>query len=278
MLCRPRPRSRRGGQGAAAAHHFERRSSSTGSTSQLRFLRGRWRRMLAALLVYAEIEDRRRTPTPSASTSSACSSTSATGNGFADKEAPRPSHDADVRGHDTATSTLTFMMYECPDVIERLQAEQGRGARWQDPRFETLERGLPRDGPRRGSEALPLRLGPRRAVREFEFNGKVVPRRAVSTMARGRVIALPESSRPRRLERASSKERKAALPRGADTPSAAASASASASASVRPRWNVATMLLQRLRLDLMPWRTMSVRQTATLSPRGLRAGAWTPPI
>jgi cytochrome P450 len=31
---------------------------------------------------------------------------------------------------------------------------------------------------------------------------------------------------------------------------------------------VATMLLQRLRLDALPGRTMSVRQMPTLSPRG----------
>jgi cytochrome P450 len=31
---------------------------------------------------------------------------------------------------------------------------------------------------------------------------------------------------------------------------------------------VATMLLQRLRLDVLPGRTMSVRQMPTLSPKG----------
>jgi cytochrome P450 len=180
-------------------------------------------------------------------------------------------------GHDTSTSTLTFMMYELarrPDVVERLQEEQDRVLGGDTPDLETLERDMPYlemvlD------EVLrlypPAWIGPRRAVREFEFNGHIVPQGAYlnyCSWASHRIPEVfpePEAFIPERF----SKERKAALPRGAYVPFGGGKRIC-----IGKRFGqtevklVATMLLQRLRLDLLPGRTMTVRQMPTLSPKG----------
>ena len=75
----------------------------------------------------------------------------------------------------------------------------------------------------------------------------------------------PEAFIPERFER----ERKAQLPRGAYIPFGGGQRIC-----IGKRFGqtevklVATMLLQRLRLDAMPGRTMTIRQMPTLSPKG----------
>ncbi|MET0306905.1 MAG: cytochrome P450, partial [Solirubrobacterales bacterium] len=117
----------------------------------------------------------------------------------------------------------------------------------------------------------PAWVGPRRAVREFEFAGYHVPDGAYvnySSWASHRIPEVfpdPELFQPERFER----ERKTALPRGAYIPFGGGSRIC-----IGKRFGqtevklVATMLLQRLRLDALPGRTMTVRQMPTLSPRG----------
>jgi cytochrome P450 len=117
----------------------------------------------------------------------------------------------------------------------------------------------------------PAWIGPRRAVRDFEFGGYSVPRGAYvnyCSWASHRIPEVfpdPEAFIPERFER----ERKAALPRGAYVPFGGGSRIC-----IGKRFGqtevklVATMLLQRLRLDALPGRTMTVRQMPTLSPRG----------
>ena len=79
------------------------------------------------------------------------------------------------------------------------------------------------------------------------------------------VFPEPEAFVPERFTR----ERKAALPRGAYVPFGGGSRIC-----IGKRFGqtevklVATMLLQRLRLDALPGRTMTVRQMPTLSPKG----------
>ena len=79
------------------------------------------------------------------------------------------------------------------------------------------------------------------------------------------VFPEPEAFIPERFTR----ERKAALPRGAYVPFGGGRRIC-----IGKRFGqtevklVATMLLQRLRLDALPGRTMTVRQMPTLSPRG----------
>jgi cytochrome P450 len=275
------------GKGAAAAEHFERALEFYGIDFALRFLRGPgspWRKMLASRavldeIVYGEIAHRRQDPDSSRLDvlSLLLDVRDEAGEGFSDKEVRDQLMTLMFAGHDTSTSTLTFMMYELarrPDVIERLQEEQDRVLGGETPDLETLERGMPYldmvlD------EVLrlypPAWIGPRRAVREFEFNGHTVPKGAYlnyCSWASHRIPEFfpdPEAFKPERF----TKERKAALPRGAYVPFGGGKRIC-----IGKRFGqtevkaVATMLLQRLRLDLLPGRTMTVRQMPTLSPKG----------
>ena len=155
-----------------------------------------------------------------------------------------------------------------------LQEEQGRVLGDETPDIEKLEREMPYLD-QVLDEVLrlypPAWIGPRRAVNEFEFNGHVVPEGAYlnyCSWASHRipeVLPEPEAFIPERFSR----ERKAALPRGAYVPFGGGRRIC-----IGKRFGqtevklVATMLLQRLRLDAMPGRTMTVRQMPTLSPRG----------
>ena len=275
------------GKGAAAAEHFERALEFYGIDFALRFLRGPgspWRKMLASRkvldeIVFNEIIQRRRNPDPDRMDvlSLLLGVRDQAGAGFTDREVRDQLMTLMFAGHDTSTSTLTFMMYELarhPEVIERLQEEQDRVLGGATPDIEQLERQMPYlemvlD------EVLrlypPAWIGPRRAVREFEFNQHVVPADAYlnyCSWASHRIPEFfpdPEAFIPERFSR----ERKAALPRGAYVPFGGGKRIC-----IGKRFGqievklVATMLLQRLRLDLLPGRTMTVRQMPTLSPRG----------
>ena len=275
------------GKGAAAAEHFERALEFYGIDFALRFLRGPrspWRKMLASRavldrIVYDEIAHRRESPDSSRMDvlSLLLDVRDEAGEGFSDKEVRDQLMTLMFAGHDTSTSTLTFTMYELarrPDVIERLQEEQDRVLGGDTPDIGKLEREMPYldmvlD------EVLrlypPAWIGPRRAVREFEFDGHTVPEGAYlnyCSWASHRIPEVfpdPEAFIPERF----SKERKAALPRGAYVPFGGGKRIC-----IGKRFGqtevklVATMLLQRLRLDLLPGRTMTVRQMPTLSPKG----------
>ena len=162
-------------------------------------------------------------------------------------------------GHDTSTSTLTFMMYELarrPDVVERLQEEQDRVLGGDVPDIEQLEREMPylEHGPRRGAAALPAGLD-RPAP-----GGRATSSSAATRCPTGAYVNYcswashripeffpePEAFIPERFTR----ERKAALPRGAYVPFGGGQRIC-----IGKRFGqtevklVATMLLQRLRLD-----------------------------
>jgi len=275
------------GKGAAAAEHFERALAFYGIEFHLRLLRGPgspWSKMVASRavldeIVYGEIVRRRATPDESRRDilSLLLAVRDDAGQGFSDKEVRDQVMTLMFAGHDTSTSTLTFMMHELarhPDVVEKLQEEQDRVLEGRTPDIETLEREMPYldmvlD------EVLrlypPAWIGPRRAVRDFEFGGHSVTRGTYvnyCSWASHRIPEVfpePEAFIPERFTR----ERKAALPRGAYVPFGGGSRIC-----IGKRFGqtevklVATMLLQRLRLDAMPGRTMTVRQMPTLSPRG----------
>jgi cytochrome P450 len=276
------------GRGAAAAEHFERALEFYGIDFALRFLRGPgspWRKMLASRgvldeIVFSEIAHRRQDPDAAGRMdvlSLLLGVRDEAGEGFSDREVRDQLMTLMFAGHDTSTSTLTFMMYELarrPDVIEKLQAEQDEVLGGETPDIEKLERGMPYldmvlD------EVLrlypPAWIGPRRAVNEFEFNGHTVPKGAYlnyCSWASHRIPEFfpePEAFRPERFTR----ERKAALPRGAYVPFGGGKRIC-----IGKRFGqievklVATMLLQKMRLDLLPGRTMTVRQMPTLSPKG----------
>jgi retinoid hydroxylase len=275
------------GKGAAAAEHFERALGYYGIDYALRLLRGPgspWRKLLASRkvldeIVFGEIARRRAAPDPGRRDilSLLVDVRGEGGEAFSDREVRDQVMTLMFAGHDTSTSTLTFMLHELarhPEVLARLVEEQNRVLAGAAPTPEQLERELPYldmvlD------EVLrlypPAWIGPRRAVREFEFGGWSVPRGAYvnySSWASHRIPEVfpePEAFIPERFTR----ERKAALPRGAYVPFGGGQRIC-----IGKRFGqtevklVASMLLQRLRLDALPGRTMTVRQMPTLSPKG----------
>jgi cytochrome P450 len=276
-----------GGEGARAAEHFERALVFYGTDFHLRLLRGPgspWSKMVRSRavldqIVYGEIGRRRAAPDESRRDvlSLLLGVRDQAGEGFSDKEVRDQVMTLMFAGHDTSTSTLTFMMHELarhPDVVEKLVEEQDRVLGGRTPDVDTLEREMPYlemvlD------EVLrlypPAWIGPRRAVRDFEWGGQRVARGSYvnyCSWASHRIPEVfpePEAFIPERFTR----ERKAALPRGAYVPFGGGRRIC-----IGKRFGqtevklVATMLLQRLRLGAMPGRTMTVRQMPTLSPRG----------
>jgi cytochrome P450 len=275
------------GKGAAAAEHFERALGFYGIDYPLRLLRGPgspWRKMATSRrvldeIVYGEIGRRRAAPDPDSRDilSLLLRARGEGGEAFTDREVRDQVMTLMFAGHDTSTSTLTFTMHELarhPDAIRRLQEEQGRVLDGASPTVDQLEREMPYlemvlD------EVLrlypPAWIGPRRAVRELEFGGYTVPKGAYvnyCSWASHRIPEVfpePEAFVPERF----TPERKAALPRGAYVPFGGGRRIC-----IGKRFGqtevklVATMLLQRLRLDALPGRTMTVRQMPTLSPKG----------
>jgi cytochrome P450 len=275
------------GKGAVAAEHFERALGFFGIDFGLRLLRGPgspWRRLVASRrildeIVFAEIAERRAAPDPKRRDilSLLVAVRGEGGEAFSDREIRDQVMTLMFAGHDTSTSTVTFLLHELarhPDVLARLCEEQDRVLGSEPPSAAQLERDLPYlemvvD------EVLrlypPAWIGPRRAVRDFEFGGYSVARGAYvnySSWASHRlpeVFPEPEAFVPERFTR----ERKAALPRGAYVPFGGGQRIC-----IGKRFGqtevklVATMLLQKLRLDALPGRTMTVRQMPTLSPRG----------
>jgi cytochrome P450 len=181
-------------------------------------------------------------------------------------------------GHDTSTSTVSFLLYELarhPAALAKLLDEQDRVLGDRRPSAAELMSGA----------ALPqlemvldetLRLypaawvGPRRAVDTFEFGGHQVPAQAYvyySSWASHRLPDVwpePEAFVPERF----APEAKARLPKGAYIPFGGGSRTC-----IGMRFGqleiktIVSLLLQRHRLELVPGRTMTVRQMPTLSPR-----------
>jgi cytochrome P450 len=274
------------GRGGAAAEHFERALSFYGTHFHLRLLRGPgspWRRMLSSRrvldeIVYDEISRRRSQSDPDRGDilGMLLAAEDEDGSRLSDQEIRDQLMTLMFAGHDTSTSTLSFLMYELarhPGVQARLYEEQDRVLGDQAPSYEQIERELP-ELAMALDETLrlypPAWIGSRRAVRDFEFGGYQVPRRSwvhYCSWASHRlpeVFPEPESFIPERF----TPERKAGLPRGAYIPFGGGSRIC-----IGKRFGqtevllVATLLLQRFRLELLPGRTMTVRQMPTLSPR-----------
>jgi len=275
------------GKGAAAAEHFERALGYYGVDFHLRLLRGPgspWRRLVRSRavldeIVFGEIARRRAKPDSARRDilSLLAAARGAGGEEFSDREIRDQVMTLMFAGHDTSTSTLTFMLHELarhPEVVRRLQDEQDRVLGGASPTAQQLEKEMPYlemvlD------EVLrlypPAWIGPRRATAEYEFAGCTVPRDAYvnycswASHRLPEVFPEPEAFIPERFTR----ERKAALPRGAYVPFGGGSRIC-----IGKRFGqtevklVATKLLQRLRFEALPGRTMTIRQMPTLSPKG----------
>jgi cytochrome P450 len=289
-----------GDSGARAAIHFERALGYYGTGPGARMMRGpgsMWRRMHASrrvldTIVYGEIARRRRDPA-TASTDilgMLLAASDEDGTQLSDEEVRHQLMTLGFAGHDTSTSTISFLLYELtrhPEVLARLRAEQDRVLGGRPPTPAQLNSELP-ELEMVLDETLrlypPAWIGPRRAVREFEFAGHHVPAGAYvaySSWASHRlpeVFPDPEAFVPERF----SPSRKAALPKGAYVPFGAGSRIC-----IGMRFGqmeikaVVTLLLQRFRPELLPGRTMRIRQMPTLSPAdglGLVLREWDAPV
>jgi cytochrome P450 len=276
-----------GNTGAAAAHHFERALYWYSTDPWIRVLRGPgtpWRRLHESRkvldeIVLREITARRANPDPDRGDVLALlvEARDEDGSGLSDGEIRDQVMTLLFAGHDTSTSTITFMLYELarnPAALARLCEEQDEALAGRPPRAGDLGGTLPYlelvlD------ETLrlypPAWIGPRRSMRAFELAGYEVPDRAYvnySSWASHRipeVFPQPEAFIPERFER----ERKAALPKGAYVPFGGGQriciGKRFGQTEVRV---VATMVLQRFAMELRGGHQMSIRQMPTLSPRG----------
>jgi cytochrome P450 len=275
------------GHGAAAAHHFERALAYFGTDAPARVMRGPgtpWRRMIRSRsvldeIVFGEIRRRRADPDPDRRDilSLLTAARDEDGSGFSDREIRDQTMTLMFAGHDTSTSTLSFLMFELarnPGVRGELESELDDVLADEPPAADRLHRDLPylemvMD------ETLrlypPAWIGPRRAVRSFEFAGHEVPRGAYvnycswASHRLPHVFEDPDAFIPERFGR----ERKAALPRGAYVPFGGGTRIC-----IGKRFGqtevklVAAMLGQRFRLELLPGYEMTVRQMPTLGPKG----------
>jgi cytochrome P450 len=180
-------------------------------------------------------------------------------------------------GHDTTTSTVSFMFYELarePALAERLVAEQHAKLAGARPTAAQLTSGELTELEMTLDETLrkypPAWVGPRRAVEQFEFAGHSVPARAFvnySSWASHHlpdVFDEPERFRPERF----TADAKAALPKGAYVPFGGGSRTC-----IGMRFGqlevrtIATLLLSRFSLALQPGFQLRIRQMPTISPR-----------
>ena len=200
-------------------------------------------------------------------------------------DAGEPLSDREVRdhlitllfaGHDTTTSTITFLFYElvqAPEALARVSEELDRELAGAAPSTEQLVGGLPE------LEAVmdetlrmypPAWVGPRRAVESFEFAGVAVPSGALvnycswASHRLSEVFPDPDKFDPQRF----TPERKAALQKGAYVPFGGGSRTC-----IGMRFGqleikaMAALVLQRFRLELPADYELRVRMMPTLSPK-----------
>lgn len=180
-------------------------------------------------------------------------------------------------GHDTTTSTISFMFYELarhPEIVDRLLAEQDAvlgGARptaaqlmgGELPELEMVLEETLRKYP-------PAWIGPRRSVEPFEFEGHIVPGGAYvnycSWASHHLPDVFPEPDRflPERFAPAA----RANIPKGAYVPFGGGSRTC-----IGMRFGqleirtIACLTLRRFALELPDDFHLSIRQMPTISPR-----------
>jgi cytochrome P450 len=180
-------------------------------------------------------------------------------------------------GHDTTTSTVSFMFYELarhPRVVERLIAEQDAQLAGGAPTAAQLVSGELTELEMVLEETLrkypPAWIGPRRAVDAFEFEGHTVPARAFVNYCSwashhlADVFPQPEEFRPERF----APEAAAELPKGAYIPFGGGSRTC-----IGMRFGqlevraIASLILSRCTLSLPDDYTLRIRQMPTISPK-----------
>jgi retinoid hydroxylase len=268
-----------------AAGLFEQALSFYASEYVLRVFRGRlspWARLQAAArkldtLIYSEIAERRSSGRRGQDVLSLLlDAEDEDGNTLSDQQIRDEVMTLLFAGHDTTTSTVSFMFYELarhPDVAARLLAEQDA----QPSRRPTASQLL--SGELTQLEMVldetlrmypPAWVGPRRAVEAFEFEGRTVPARAFvnyCSWASHRlpdVFPEPDAFRPERF----TPEARAKLPKGAYVPFGGGSRTC-----VGMRFGqlevrtIASVILSRFTLALPDDYRMEIRQMPTISPK-----------
>jgi cytochrome P450 len=269
------------------AEEFERALSYYGRDYFLQSLRGPgtpWKRMhrarvLLDRVIYAEIARRRAEDDFGEDILSLLmQARDEDGGSYSDRELRDQLMTLLFAGHDTTTSTVTFLFYELarhPAVLARVLEENQRVLGGDEPQAAHVT-----------GEALPelemvldetLRLyppawvGPRRCVEPFEFGGHRIPGGVpvnYCSWASHRIPEVfpePEAFVPARF----APEEKAKLPKGAYVPFGGGSRTC-----IGMRFGqmeirtIAAMILGRCRLAVLPGHTISIRQMPTLSPRG----------
>jgi cytochrome P450 len=180
-------------------------------------------------------------------------------------------------GHDTTTSTVSFMFYELarsPHVAARLIAEQDAALAASAPTAAQLTSGELAELEMVLDETLrkypPAWVGPRRAIDTFEFAGHTIPARAFvnySSWASHHlpgVFAEPDRFRPERF----TPDARAALAKGAYVPFGGGSRTC-----IGMRFGqlevrtIATLILQRFTFSLPDDFALAIRQMPTISPK-----------
>jgi retinoid hydroxylase len=269
-----------------AAGLFEEALSFYASDYFLRVLRGRfspWARMQHAArrldaLIYAEISRRRATGERGEDILSLLlDAHDEDGNTLSDTHIRDEAMTLLFAGHDTTTSTVSFMFYELarqPQIVARLLAEQDAELAGGQPTAAQLMSGELTELEMVLDETLrkypPAWVGPRRAVEAFEFAGHTVPARAFVNYCSWAshhlpdVFPEPEEFRPERF----TEEARAALPKGAYVPFGGGSRTC-----IGMRFGqlevraIATLILSRCTLSLPADFQLSIRQMPTISPK-----------
>jgi cytochrome P450 len=180
-------------------------------------------------------------------------------------------------GHDTTTSTVSFMFYELarhPWIADRIVAEQQALLRDGTPNAAQLMSGELVELEMTLDETLrkypPAWIGPRKSVEAFEFEGQTVPANAYvdySSWASHHlpdVFEEPDAFRPERF----APDAKAALPKGAYIPFGGGSRTC-----IGMRFGqlevrtIATLITSRFTLEVPGDFALTYRQMPTISPR-----------
>lgn len=199
------------------------------------------------------------------------------GAGFTDRELRDQVCTMLFGGHDTSSSTLSFLLYELarnPEVLARVREEEQRVLAGADPGVDQLAHELP-ELEMAFDETLrlypPVWFGPRLSVSEFEFAGYRVPAGTHVTYSSWTSHRLPEvfpdpdAFRPERF----APEARKAIPKGAYMPFGGGRRIC-----VGKRFghlvvkSVATVLLRQRDLALPVGHRLQIDKTPTLSPRG----------
>jgi cytochrome P450 len=269
-----------------AAALFEEALAFYASDYLLRVFRGKrspWGRMQRAarkldVLIYAEIADRRASGRRGTDILSLLiDAEDEDGNRLNDTQIRDEVMTLLFAGHDTTTSTISFMFYELarqPAIAERLRAELRESTPDGRPTPAQLLGGDLPELEMTIDETLrkypPAWVGPRRTVKDVEVEGVTIPARAFVNYSSWASHHLPdvwpepEAFRPERF----SEEARAAMPKGAYVPFGGGSRTC-----IGMRFGqlevraIASRLLMERSLSLPAGFELTIRQMPTISPK-----------